>query len=89
MTPGLLLRRRRPADGRRVGPGSGPGRRVDVGLAARGAVASVFGGAPVVLLVAGEHLVLDEFDNVGQRKLFPANAAGQGVASDKFRIGCK
>ena len=62
---------------------------VDVGLAARGAVASVFGGAPVVLLVAGEHLVLDEFDNVGQRKLFPANAAGQGVASDKFRIGCK
>ena len=87
MTPGLLLRRRRPADGRRVGPGSGPGRRVDVGLAARGAVASVFGGAPVVLLVTGEHLVLDELDDVGQRELFPANAAGQGVASHQFRIG--
>ena len=74
-------------DGCRIGASSG--RHVNVRFTRCGAVAAVFSGAAVVLLVAGEHLVLDEFDNVGQRKLFPANAAGQGVASDKFRIGCK
>jgi len=87
VTPRLMLRRRRPTDRGRVGAGARPGRRVDVGLARRGAVSAVFGGATVVLLVAGQHLVLDELDDVGEGKLFPADPAGQGVASHQFRIG--
>jgi len=89
VAPRLLLRRRRPADGRRVGTGAGPRGGIDIGLARRGAVAAVLGGAPVVLLVAGEHLVLDEFDDVGEGELLPADAARQRVAADELRIGCK
>jgi hypothetical protein len=33
--------------------------------------------------------VLDELDDVGEGKLFPADPAGQGVASHQFRIGWK
>jgi hypothetical protein len=71
-----------------VGPAAGPGGSgVDVRLAGGGAVATVLRGAAVVLLVAGQDLVLDELDDVGQRELFPADAAGQRVAAYELRIG--
>jgi len=73
VTSRLLLWRRCTAD--RGGVSSGSGGRVDVGFTGRCSVSSVFGGATVVLLVAGEHLVLDEFDDVGESEFFPANAA--------------
>ena len=86
MTPRLMLRSRRSTDGGGIGSGAGIG-RVGVGLARRRSVAAVFGGASIVLLVAGQDLVLDELDDVGQRELFPANAAGQSVAANQLWIG--
>lgn len=86
MTPRLVLRCRRSTDGGGIGSGAGSG-RVGVGLARGRSVAAVFGGASVVLLVAGQDLVLDELDDVGQRELLPANAAGQSVAANQLWIG--
>ena len=88
-TIGLMLRGRCPADGGRVGPGAGDGVAVHVGLTRGCSVAAVFGCASVVLLVAGQDLVLDELDDVRQGELFPANPAGQCVSSHQFGIGCK
>ena len=88
-TIGLMLRGRCPADGGRVGPGAGDGVAVHVGLTRGCSVAAVFGCASVVLLVAGQDLVLDELDDVRQGELFPTNPAGQGVSSHQFGVGCK
>ena len=47
------------------------------------------GLARVVLLVAGEHLVLNELDDVGEGKVLLADPAGQRVDGRRVGVSCK